>query len=89
VNDPVTFLQGALVLTGALTLLLWRIPGPCVCEKCAFHVNEVRMERARQRDLEHEYAHKGSGFRDTSPDKYDCPDPFCDRNRHQHDESTL
>jgi hypothetical protein len=71
-NDPVTLLQSALVVVGALALLLWAIPGPCKCEKCGFHVNERRMAEAHQRDLQHDYQHKTFG---------DCSNEGCDRNR--------
>lgn len=63
----------------------------CSCEKCAFHRNEDRMERLRaaetaekykadQATLRHDYEHKGGGFRDGDPDRFNCPDDTCARN---------
>jgi hypothetical protein len=51
-------LQIALVIVGGLAVILWAIPGPCVCTSCGFHVNERRMAAARQEELNHDYAHK-------------------------------
>lgn len=70
----------ALAAVGALTVILWLIPGPCVCEKCAFHTNERRMAKVRQAELEHDTAHKGFGFREGAKDYLWCDDEECPRN---------
>lgn len=80
-TDAVTVLQIALVFVGALAVILWMLPSPCSCEKCAFHVNEKRMERARQAEAQHDIQHKGFGYRDGDPDIRDCRDSACSRNR--------
>lgn len=68
----------AIAMLGAL--LLYLMPGPCRCEKCGFHVNERRMAAERQRELKHDVAHKGFGYRDGDPDMYACGDEQCPRN---------
>jgi len=61
------------------------------CPKCAFHVNEQRVERLtaererveeqeRQITLRHDAAHKGWGWAEDKPDRYNCTDEKCSRN---------
>lgn len=54
--DP-TLVSAALVIVMGATVLLHRIPGPCQCEKCGFHVNERRMEAERKRVKSHRHLH--------------------------------
>lgn len=75
----------ALVIVGGLTILLWALPGPCVCEKCAFHTNERRMKALRQAELNHDTEHKGFGWKPGAPDRIDCHDETCPRNRRHED----
>lgn len=81
--SPLDITHGALVLLGALILLLWAIPSPCRCDHCGFHTNERRMKALRQAELNHDYAHKGPGFEDGSPDIQACNDETCPRNPKQ------
>ncbi len=55
--DP-NALSVALVVLVAGGVLLWRIPGPCTCEKCAFHTNEARMAREAKRADQHRDRHR-------------------------------
>lgn len=77
------------------TLAIGFMPGPCRCEKCAFHTNERRMENLRraeaaakyaadQSSLRHDYEHKGGGFLPGDPDKFNCSVEGCPRNRKVH-----
>lgn len=87
-TDAVQVLQAALVVVGALAVVLWRLPGPCVCEKCAFHTNERRMAALRREEerqahvaLAHDTEHKGFGFKEGARDVRDCMDEACARNK--------
>lgn len=81
---PVEALTYAVVMAAACSYLLWLLPGPCKCEKCAFHVNERRVARLAkdeaQREEVHNINHKGFGYGDKTPDRMSCPDEQCSRN---------
>lgn len=47
----------ALVVAMAGSVLLNKLPGPCQCEKCGFHVNERRMDAERERASRHRTLH--------------------------------
>lgn len=62
------------------------------CPKCAVHSDEHKVwaaaEKERQKrmfmdqyELRHEMDHKGQGFKDSDPDRWDCRNPNCTRNR--------
>lgn len=64
----------------------------CRCSSCAFHKTErlqkaakakaeAESEARRQADLRHEYEHKGGGFLPGDPDRFNCHDEACRRNR--------
>lgn len=68
----------------------------CRCAQCQFHVHERRVAAAKakseaetaarkQADLRHEYEHKGGGWQDGDPDRFDCRDDSCRRNRRRVD----
>lgn len=80
-TDAVQVLQAALVVVGGLAVVLWRIPGECVCESCPKHTNERRMAKLRQVELQHDYQHKGEGFGPNTPDIRSCGDETCPRNK--------
>jgi hypothetical protein len=89
------FIIGAILLA-AMTYAYGYWTGKCSadnpCAKCSFHVNEQRMakyeaeSRRKQRfmdqfELRHEAEHKGFGFRDEDPDRYECANASCERNK--------
>ena len=77
----VHLLQFALAIAIAGVGLLWVLPNSkCVCVKCAFHENERRMAALRQKEHDHDVEHKGFGFRDITPDRFNCDDADCPRN---------
>jgi hypothetical protein len=80
-TDPhLLVLSAALAVAMLGALLLYLAPGPCRCEKCGFHVNERRVAQARQKEIQHDAAHKGFGYKDGDRDVYRCKDAECDRN---------
>lgn len=86
-TDAVPVLQAALIVAGALGVLLWRLPGPCACEQCGFHVNERRMAALKREEkrladiaMAHDTDHKGFGWKDGAPDRFHCDDEACARN---------
>ena len=47
----------------------------CRCEKCAFHQNETRVKRLREKDERHEWSHR----------QWDsCGDTTCPRHHERH-----
>lgn len=68
------------LLVVAATVLLWRLPSPCGCEKCAFHVHERAQRRLQKLEREHDTAHKGYGFKAGAPDLFACSERDCARN---------
>lgn len=84
----------SLALAVALGVIAWArwYLSECRCASCQFHIHERRVaaetakraaevEAKRQADLGHEYAHKGGGFQDGDPDRFNCHDDECRRNR--------
>lgn len=82
-------LIAALILVVALH---WQA-AQCRCGNCEFHKHERRVakEKAKLAKIEeqkksaasaHEYQHKGGGWQDGDPDRFDCPEESCRRNRH-------
>lgn len=53
--------QVCVVVLVLLAILLWKVPGPCICGKCSFHVNERRVQHEEWRVKEHRARH--SAFR--------------------------
>jgi len=41
---------------------------------------ETAKYKKDQAALRHDYEHKGGGFRDGDPDRFNCPDDQCPRN---------
>jgi len=79
-HDPaILFIALLIVFVGAIAL--YRLPGPCVCEHCGFHVDQRRREAAHQAALSHDVQHKGFGYTHGAPDRQDCQDATCKRNR--------
>lgn len=89
---PVEALTYAVVMAAAASYLIWLLPGPCKCEKCGFHVNERAMARLKAKEdeerraadqaaLQHDYWHKGAGWTESTPDKFNCNSETCPRNR--------
>ncbi len=53
------------------------------CPSCP-HCERETLERARhQREMQHDAMHKGFGWSDGEPDRYDCPDQQCPRNHRE------
>jgi len=90
--EKVGILQMAVIFMSAFTALLWLLPAPCKCEKCAFHTNERRVaklkraeeieeQRAKDEVRRHDFQHTGGSFAPNPPDVYDCITPTCPRNK--------
>ena len=83
--SEVEVLKVALAIAIAGVGLLWMLPNPkCICEKCAFHTNERRMEAAKKAEREHDWEHRLS-YASTAHDQYDCSNPACPRNTKRRD----
>ena len=78
---PVLFLWVSQFFSLVSLAYLWWWASRCRCGKCSFHENERRMAALKQVELRHDFMHKGIGFKDTDPDRYDCPDEACVRNK--------
>ncbi|HET7070141.1 MAG TPA: hypothetical protein VFI40_04910 [Nocardioides sp.] len=89
-----TALTLALLAALALLAFLGWWANQCRCDACAYHKHErlVAAEKARVEreqiarkaaDLRHEQQHKGSMALSSDPDRFDCPDGDCRRNRRQ------
>jgi hypothetical protein len=78
---PVEMLTYAVVAASACSYLIWKLPGPCACEKCGYHVQERKDKDAMQTIMQHDMQHKGHGYGAGWPDKYDCADIACKRNK--------
>lgn len=85
-NDLVALASIALFL---LALIGWRTESDQACPECSHckaktrQAERAKMQRAAdQAEFRHDYEHKGMGWRDGDPDRYDCPDLKCSRNRH-------
>lgn len=85
-------LSYAVVVAACCAYLLWLIPGPCKCPKCAFHTNELNVarlkkaeeleeQRAKDEVLRHDYEHKGGSFLKGDPDRFNCHTETCERNK--------
>ena len=85
---PPDLLTYGVVAAIVAALGLYVLPTPCRCDHCAFHIHERAEERAKQAELHHEVQHRGYGYRGAmrgpdpgSPDRWDCADINCRRNR--------
>ena len=68
----------AVVCLVVLGILAWAHTP--TCPECG-HCQRAKAERERkQKELNHDYAHKGNGFLDTTPDWFECHDEKCPRN---------
>lgn len=72
----------------------WHLLRSCRCDSCVFHKtermriaaqkkSEAETEARKQEDLAHEYAHKGGAWVESDPDKFDCSNKQCRRNKHK------
>ena len=79
--DPhIAALGSALAVSLVGAALLYALPGECRCPSCPKHVREREEKTRRQVELQHDYQHKGGGFRPGDPDLYSRTDERCPRN---------
>ena len=78
--DPNTVWAAAMVIMAGVAFLLGANSAERFRKGCTECAAVQRRLAEKQRELSHDYEHKGPGFAPTSPDRYDCNDENCNRN---------